>query len=61
MSHELATLFGAGLVYLVLLFLLAYATDQGYLPQRWASHPLTYTLSIGVYATSWTYYGSVGY
>ena len=61
MSHELATLFGAGLVYLVSLFLIAYATDRGYLPNKWASHPLTYTLSIGVYATSWTYYGSVGY
>ncbi len=61
MSHELATLFGAGLVYLVSLFLIAYATDRGYLPDKWASHPLTYTLSIGVYATSWTYYGSVGY
>jgi len=61
MGHELLTLFGAGLVYLILLFLLAYATDQGYLPHRWATHPLVYTLSIGVYATSWTYYGSVGY
>ncbi|MCB1802429.1 MAG: histidine kinase, partial [Gammaproteobacteria bacterium] len=61
MSHELATLFAAGFVYLVLLFLVAYATDRGYLPGSWAAHPLTYTLSIGVYATSWTYYGSVGY
>ena len=61
MSHELATLFAAGLIYLILLFLVAYATDRGILPSRWAAHPLTYTLSIGVYATSWTYYGSVGY
>mgnify|MGYP000028253609 CR=1 FL=1 len=60
MSHELATLFGAGVVYLLSLFLLAYATDRGLLPHRWVSHPLVYTLSIGVYATSWTYYGSVG-
>ncbi len=61
MSHELATLFVAGFFYLLLLFLVAYATDRGLLPARWASHPLTYTLSIGVYATSWTYYGSVGF
>src|SRR5690606_33308279 len=26
-----------------------------------ARHPLTYVLSLGVYATSWTYYGSVGF
>jgi len=61
MSHELATLFAAGFLYLLALFLIAYATERGRLPARWASHPLTYTLSIGVYATSWTYYGSVGY
>jgi PAS domain S-box-containing protein len=61
MSHELATLFGAGFVYLLILFLIAYATDRGHIPTRWASHPLVYTLSVGVYATSWTYYGSVGY
>jgi len=61
MSHELATLFAAGFFYLLVLFSIAYATDRGRLPAAWVSHPLTYTLSIGVYATSWTYYGSVGY
>lgn len=61
MSHDLATLFSAGFVYLLALFLIAWATDRDYLPASWASHPITYTLSIGVYATSWTYYGSVGY
>ena len=61
MSHELATLFAAGFFYLLILFLIAYATDRGHLPAKWAAHPLTYTLSIGVYATSWTYYGSIGF
>jgi PAS domain S-box-containing protein len=61
MALELATLFGAGLAYLLALFLIAYATDRGRLPSAWASHPLVYTLSVGVYATSWTYYGSVGF
>lgn len=61
MSHDLANLFASGVIYLLLLFLLAYATDRGMLPERWVAHPLTYTLSLGVYATSWTYYGSVGY
>ncbi|MCB1788557.1 MAG: PAS domain S-box protein [Gammaproteobacteria bacterium] len=61
MSHELATLFAAGFVYLLILFLVAFATDRGLVPTAWVTHPLTYTLSIGVYATSWTYYGSVGY
>jgi len=61
MSHDLATLFLVGLGYLGLLFLLAHHTDKGNIPARWVSHPLTYTLSLGVYATSWSYYGSVGY
>ncbi len=61
MSLELSTLFLAGFSYLVLLFLVAYATDRGLIPARWVSHPLTYTLSLGVYATSWSYYGSVGF
>ncbi|MGB5639643.1 MAG: histidine kinase, partial [Sedimenticolaceae bacterium] len=61
MSHELATLFATGFIYLLVLFLVAYATDRGLIPTRWAAHPVTYTLSIGVYATSWTYYGSVGF
>ncbi|BAO43995.1 sensor histidine kinase [Thiolapillus brandeum] len=60
MTLELSSLFIAGFLYLVLLFLIAYVTDRGLIPERWVSHPLVYTLSLGVYATSWTYYGSVG-
>jgi len=61
MSHDLGVLFGAGFGYLLLLFLIAYATDRGIVPERWVSHPLTYTLSLGTYATSWSFYGSVGF
>lgn len=61
MSHDLATLFVVGFAYLGLLFLIAWHTDSGRIPARWISHPLTYTLSLGVYATSWSYYGSVGF
>jgi Na+/proline symporter/signal transduction histidine kinase len=61
MTHELSALFSVGIIYLALLFLIAYATDSGLIPQRWASHPAVYVLSLGVYATSWSYYGSVGF
>ncbi len=57
---EPSTLIAVGLVYLGLLFLIAHATDAGWLPTRLVSNPLVYSLSLGVYATSWTYYGSVG-
>ncbi|NIR59682.1 MAG: histidine kinase [Gammaproteobacteria bacterium] len=61
MSFELEHLFAAGVAYLSLLFLIAYAVERGWLPRRIARHPATYVLSLGVYATSWTYYGSVGF
>nr|MDJ0806662.1 ATP-binding protein [Gammaproteobacteria bacterium] len=47
--------------YLLLLFLIAYIADRGHIPERFLRHPLIYILSLGVYATSWTYYGSVGF
>jgi Na+/proline symporter/signal transduction histidine kinase len=61
MTFSLSYLFLAALVYLSLLFLVAYATEHNWIPNRIARHPLTYVLSLGVYATSWTYYGSVGF
>lgn len=50
----------ASLSYLALLFLLAWLAERGTIPLAVARHPITYTLSLGVYATSWSYYGSVG-
>jgi Na+/proline symporter/signal transduction histidine kinase len=61
MQFELWQLFLVGVFYLGLLFLVATATDRRWIPAGIARHPLTYTLSIGVYATSWSFYGSVGF
>lgn len=61
MNHELAILFAFGLAYLLLLFLIAYAADSGVIPEKLLRHPIVYILSLGVYATTWTYYGSVGF
>lgn len=61
MTFELWQLFLAGVAYLLLLFIIAFAAEHGWLPQKLARHPLTYTLSLGVYATSWSFYGSVGF
>jgi len=61
MTISLTYLFFAVIGYLSLLFLLAYATDRGKIPKRVIYHPATYVLSLGVYATSWSYYGSVGF
>jgi Na+/proline symporter/signal transduction histidine kinase len=61
MQFELWQLFVVGVLYLGLLFVIATATDRGWIPEAIASHPLVYTLSLGVYATSWSFYGSVGF
>ena len=61
MTLELWQLFGVGVAYLGLLFLVAWLAEHGYVPESVARHPLTITLSLGVYATSWSFYGSVGF
>lgn len=61
MTYDLEILFGASLFYLLLLFFVAYVTDSGLVPDQWTDNAPVYVLSLGVYATSWTYYGSVGF
>lgn len=60
MGIDLALLFAIALAYLALLFVIAWCADKEWLPEKWVRSPLVYSLSLGVYATSWTYYGSVG-
>ena len=60
MGIDLAFLFAVALSYLGLLFIIAWCADRGWLPAKLIRSPVVYSLSLGVYATSWTYYGSVG-
>ncbi|MFM1895392.1 MAG: hypothetical protein RLZZ385_466 [Pseudomonadota bacterium] len=60
MNFELTTLFGLGVGYLSLLFGIAYITERGWIPQSLVRHPLVYTLSLGVFASVWAYYTSIG-
>ena len=47
--------------YLALLFWIARIGDRRrFSMSGWARHPLVYTLALGVYCTSWTFYGLVG-
>ena len=61
MKIELWMLFLAAVIYLGGLFYIAAAAERGDLPERLIRHPAVYALSLGVYATSWSYYGSVGF
>ncbi|MGO1118836.1 ATP-binding protein [Rhodovibrionaceae bacterium A322] len=52
----------ASLLYVALLFLVAYLGDRKARGGKigWIHSPVIYTLSISVYCTSWTFYGAVG-
>ncbi len=60
MEFELWQLFLISVLYLGILFVVASAAEHGWLPPWLVNHPGVYVLSLGVYATSWSYYGSVG-
>lgn len=61
MGFSLTQVFSMGIIYLAFFFLVAYITELGYLPSRLVRHPATYVLSLGVFASAWAIYGSVGY
>ena len=41
------------------MFYLAFWAEKN-TKSKWVNHPIIYTLSLAVYCTAWTYYGSVG-
>src|SRR5262245_42586017 len=61
MTFDRGLLLFIALAYLGLLFFLAEATERGWIPKRITSHPWVSGLSMGVYASTWSYYGSVGF
>ncbi len=51
----------AAAAYLALLFLVAYIADKkGWQGKSMVNHPVVYALSLTIYCTAWTFYGSVG-
>lgn len=46
--------------YIFLLFLVAFIAQKKSEKRNIINHPLIYALSLGVYCTAWTFYGSVG-
>ncbi len=53
----------AALIYVGLLFVVAWAADRAAARGRtgWSDRPIVYTLSLSVYCSAWTFYGAVGY
>lgn len=60
MLDLLIPLVGAGL-YLITLIGISELVERRADLTKLAQHPITYSLALGVYATSWTFYGSVGF
>lgn len=61
MTLSLGLLYTAGVIYLALLFGIAFAAERTRALGRLAGNGWVYTLSLGVYATSWTFYGNLGF
>lgn len=47
------------LVYFFFLFVIALWSEKN-VNSKWVNNPYTYSLSLGVYCSAWTYYGSIG-
>ena len=51
----------ASFSYILLLFLIAFYTDKRTEKgAQWTNNPYIYSLSLAVYCTAWTFFGSVG-
>ena len=47
-------------LYLALLFFVAHWAEKKANTSRWTNNPYVYALSLAVYCSAWTYYGSIG-
>jgi Na+/proline symporter/signal transduction histidine kinase len=59
-SFSLSQLILISAAYLLVLFGVAWASERSIIPRWVVRHPLVYTLSLGVYASAWAFYGTVG-
>jgi PAS domain S-box-containing protein len=60
MNFEVSTIIALGGGYLGLLFGIAFVTERGWIPEKIVRHPIVYVLSLGVFASVWAYYTSIG-
>ena len=60
MTISILQLSGLSIGYLLTLFATAWLAEKNLLPRKLVHHPLVYILSLGVYASAWAFYGSVG-
>ncbi|MGM0552477.1 MAG: ATP-binding protein [Pseudomonadota bacterium] len=61
MTLSLGLIYAVGVAYLALLFGIAFLADRIPRVGRLAANGWVFSLSLGVYATSWTFYGNLGF
>lgn len=59
MSFEFIYVALIGIGYVLSLFGIAYITERGWISEKITSHPVTYVLSLGIFASAWAFYGVV--
>ncbi|MGH1440570.1 MAG: ATP-binding protein [Cellvibrionaceae bacterium] len=59
MTFELTHIALLGITYLVVLFVIAYAANNGWIPKKITNHPFTYVLSLGIFFSAWSFYGVI--
>ena len=59
MIFDLSQVAFLSIAYLLLLFGIAYSTERGWIPDAVVRHPLTYILSLGIFASAWSFYGVI--
>lgn len=59
MTFDLSLVALIGIGYLLLLFGIAWITERGWIPASVTSHPITYILSLGIFASAWAFYGVI--
>ena len=59
MTFELSTIVFVVVMYVCVTFGIAFITNRGWLPDSLINHPVAYILSLGVFASTWAYYGVV--
>ncbi len=57
---ELHFIIAIFLIYMLFLFIIAYFVEKNSTSKKLLSSPYIYALSLAIYCTAWTYYGSVG-
>ena len=60
MNFELKMIALVSGLFLLAFFGVAWATEKGLIPKKLVRHPAIYVLSLGIYASCWSFYGSIG-